>query len=93
MEVVLERVDLSSMNFVQLQGLLIAAQDCRPSGLSQNPATKSKWSWVEPKGQRLYGFITALSPDSFGITKPHWLCLVLKPYKLLQKHTRKINTL
>ena len=29
----LERVDLSSMNFVQLQGLLIAAQDCRPSGL------------------------------------------------------------
>jgi len=81
------------VNFVQLQGLLIEAQDCRPSGLSQNSATKSKGPWVEPEGQRLYGFITSLSPDSFGTTKLRWLCLVLKPYKLLQKHTRKLNTL
>jgi len=81
------------MSFVQIQSLLIAAQDCRPSGLSQNSATKSKWLWVEPLGQRLYGFITAVSPDLFGTTKLRWLCLVLKPYILLQKHTEKVNTL
>jgi len=81
------------MNFVQIQSLLIAAQDCRPSGLSQNSATKSKWLWVEPFGQRLYGFITSLSPDLFGITKLRWFCLVLKPYMQLQKHTAMDNTL
>jgi len=89
----LGRVDLCGMDFVQIQSLLIAAQGCRPSGLSQNPATKSKWLWVEPFGQRLYGFTTALSPDLFGTTKLHWLCLVLKPYNLLQKHTPKFNSL
>ncbi|MDP5131413.1 MAG: hypothetical protein NWQ54_11055, partial [Paraglaciecola sp.] len=44
---VLGRVDLWRMNFVQIQSVLIATTDYRPSGLSQNPATKSKTLWVE----------------------------------------------
>ena len=46
----LGRVDLCCMNFVQIQSVLIATTDYRPSGISQNPATKSKTLWVEPFG-------------------------------------------
>ena len=41
----LERVNLRGMNFVKVQSLLIEGQDCRPSGLSQNPVTKNKRLW------------------------------------------------
>ena len=57
----LGRVDLWCMNFVQIQSVLIATPDYRPSGLSQNPATKSKTLWVEPLGQRLCSISTASS--------------------------------
>jgi len=69
----LERVGLCGLNFVQIQSLLITAQGCRPSGLSQNPAPlphpaltmylhpcrqqRAKGSGEEPEGQRLYGYI------------------------------------
>ena len=58
---ILERVDLCSIDSVQVQSILIAASLCRSSGLNQEVTTKSKLLWLEPFRQRLFGIFTALS--------------------------------